>query len=80
MQSDRRQASAPMRVWRTMEAQEGISFGWQVAVFVASLIAVFSRFPGALLHPQFFAEDGWVFYQQAYNLHWFRTLGITQAG
>ena len=80
MQSDRRQASAPMRVWRTMEAQEGISFGWQVAVFVASLIAVFSRLPGALLHPQFFAEDGWVFYQQAYNLHWFRTLGITQAG
>ena len=36
--------------------------------------------PGTLLHPQFFAEDGWVWYQQAYNLHWFRSLGITQAG
>ena len=49
-------------------------------VFLAALVAIFSRLPGALLHPQFFAEDGWVWYQQAYNLGWLRTLGITQAG
>ena len=36
--------------------------------------------PGALLHPQFFAEDGWVWYEQAYNLHWLRSLFIPQAG
>jgi hypothetical protein len=80
MQSDRQQASKGMRAWRTMEAREGISFAWQVAVSVATLIVIFSRLPGTLLHPQFFAEDGWVWYQQAYNLQWFRTLGITQAG
>jgi hypothetical protein len=67
-------------VWRKMEGQEGLSFGWQVVVFLAVLGAIFSRLPGTLLHPQFFAEDGWVWYQQAYNLHWFRSLGITQAG
>ena len=69
-----------MHVWRTLEIQEGIGFRWQVAVFAVALIATFTRLPGALLHPQFFAEDGWVWYQQAYNLGWLRTLGITQAG
>ena len=72
--------STLMQVSRTLEIQEGIGFRWQVAVFVATLIAIFSRLPGALLHPQFFAEDGWVWYQQAYNLGWLRTVGITQAG
>jgi hypothetical protein len=61
-------------------AREGIGFGWQAAVLLAALVAVFSRLPGAFLHPQFFAEDGWVWYQQAYNLHWLRSLGIAQAG
>ena len=80
MQSGERPVSKAIDVWRTVEVQEGISLGWQIVVFVASLIAVFSRLPGALLHAQFFAEDGWVWYQQAYNLQWFRPLGITQAG
>jgi len=57
-----------------------IGLGWQAVVFFAALVAVFSRLPGAFLHPQFFAEDGWVWYQQAYNLHWLRSLGIAQAG
>jgi hypothetical protein len=69
-----------MRVWRTLEIREGINWRWHALVFSAALIAIFSRLPGALLHPQFFAEDGWVWYQQAYNLGWLRTLGITQAG
>jgi hypothetical protein len=80
MQGDWRYASGAMRVWRKAEVQEGLGFGWQVVVFLSALVAIFSRLPGTLLHPQFFAEDGWVWYQQAYNLHWFRSLGITQAG
>ena len=58
----------------------GLSVRWQTAVFLASLLAIFTRLPGVLLHPQFFAEDGWVWYQQAYNLHWFRSLGLTHGG
>jgi hypothetical protein len=80
IQSDWRYASGAMRIWRKAEAQDGLSFGWQVVVFLAVMVAIFSRLSGALLYPQFFAEDGWVWYQQAYNLHWFRSLGITQAG
>src|ERR1700733_6052297 len=80
MQGDGRYASGAIRIWRKAEAQDGLSFGWQIVVFVAVLVAIFSRLPGALLHPQFFAEDGWVWYQQAYNLGWLRSLLITQAG
>ncbi len=74
MQGDWRYASGAMRVWRKTEEQDGLSFGWQVVVFLAALAAIFSRLPGTLLHPQFFAEDGWVWYQQAYNLGWLRPL------
>jgi hypothetical protein len=69
-----------MRLLRTLQAQEGLGFAWQGAVFLAVLLAIFSRLPGALLHAQFFAEDGWVWYEQAYNLHWLRSLSIAQAG
>src|ERR1700723_275344 len=61
-------------------AREGIGFRWQAAGFLAALVDVFSRVAGAFLHPQFFAQDGWVWYHEAYNLHWLRSLGIAQAG
>jgi hypothetical protein len=73
-------ASAPVRVWHTLNSLQGIHAGWQVVAFLIAMFAVFSRHPGSLLHPQFFAEDGWVWYQQAYNLHWARSLLIPQAG
>ncbi len=69
-----------MRVVEAIGTRQGIGFGWQLAIFIAALFAIFTRLPGALLHPQFFAEDGWVWYEQAYNLHWLRSLGIPQAG
>jgi hypothetical protein len=72
--------SAALGVWRAWQGQEGLSRRWQAALFLAALLATFSRLPGALLHPQFFAEDGWIWYQQAYNLSWFRSLGITHGG
>ena len=80
MQGYWRYKSGAMRVWRKAEIQGGLSFGWQVVILLAALLAIFSRQPGTLLRPQFFAEDGWVWYQQAYNLGWFRPLFITQAG
>src|SRR5271163_978057 len=73
-------ASTAWRIGRAWQGQQGLSFRWQAAVFLAALLAIFTRLPGALLHPQFFAEDGWVWYQQAYNLNWLRSLGIAQAG
>jgi hypothetical protein len=72
--------STAWRNWHAPEGQDGLGFRWQAAVFLAALLAVFTRLPGALLHPQFFAEDGWIWYQQAYNLNWLRSLGITHGG
>jgi hypothetical protein len=80
LQSGGEYASRAMRVWQRIEAQAGLTLAWQVATFIAAFVAIFSRLPGALLHPQFFAEDGWVWYQQAYNLHWLPSLGTAQAG
>jgi hypothetical protein len=77
---DERYAFRSVGIMRTLEVRDGVSLAWQVAIFLVALLAIFTRLPGALLHPQFFAEDGWVWYQQAYNLHWLRSLGIAQAG
>jgi len=63
-----------------MHIQEGLSRRWQLMVFALSVAAIFSRQPDLLLHAQFFAEDGWVWYQQAYNLHWLPSLAMAQAG
>jgi hypothetical protein len=80
VQSDAWHQPTAMPARQTIAAQAGISFAWQAAIFAATLLAIISRLPGALLHPQFFAEDGWIWYEQAYNLHWLGSLGIPQAG
>jgi hypothetical protein len=79
-QDYRRRLDSGISVWHAIEARAGLSSGSQIVIFVATLIAIFSRRPGTLLHPQFFAEDGWAWYQQAYNFGWFRSLSVTQAG
>jgi hypothetical protein len=78
LQRQARPAFMAAGFWRN--APEGLGVRWQVAVFLIALFAVFTRLPGALLHAQFFAEDGWVWYQQAYNLGWWRSLPITHGG
>jgi hypothetical protein len=40
------------------------------AVFIAATVIVFSRSPIAFLHPQLSAEDGHVWYADAYNRGW----------
>jgi len=57
---------------------ETISF-WSAAA-VIFLIAIFSRRPDVLTYPQFFAEDGSVWYQQAYNQGALQALLIPQVG
>jgi hypothetical protein len=69
-----------MRVPGITETQQGLGWRWQLTIFFAALSAIFTRLPGAFLRPQFFAEDGWVWYQQAYNLHWLHALALPQAG
>ena len=52
---------------------------WLVAVLLIGL-ALYSRRPDALRYPQFYAESGRVWYQDAYNLGWLRALVHTDGG
>ena len=77
--------SAGLRAKLTLAIQQwdeagGLSPRGLLIAFALVLLALFSRMPSLFLHPQFYAEDGAVWYSQAYNLHWLRSLEVQQAG
>jgi len=49
-------------------------------VFALVVIALFSRSPSLFTHAQFYAEDGTIWFAQAYNLGWLHSLTLPQAG
>lgn len=54
---------------------------WQhAAVFLVACVVVVSRRPDAVFHAQFWAEDGHVWFADAYNLGWWRALFCAQDG
>src|ERR1035437_10257778 len=54
---------------------------WQhVLVFLFAFVAFISRRPDAIFHPQFWAEDGRVWFADAYNLGWWTALFRAQDG
>jgi hypothetical protein len=58
----------------------GLTWQWQVAVVAAAVLVVFSRQPDALLHAQFFAEDGRYWFADAYNHGWWTSLFQSKDG
>ncbi len=62
------------------ERSLGLDWRMQLVVFLIAVVAVVSRRPDAILHPQFFAEDGMFWYADAYNIGWFRALLIPHTG
>ena len=44
------------------------------------MIALFCRSPRLLTHAQFYAEDGTIWFAQAYNGGWLHSLTLPQAG
>ena len=59
---------------------DGLSARWQWIVFGLVIFAFFSRSPNLLTHAQFYAEDGAIWFEQAYNLGWLHALFLPQAG
>jgi hypothetical protein len=49
-------------------------------IFLLACAVIISRRPDAVLHAQFFAEDGHVWYAEAYNLGWWNALFRSQDG
>jgi hypothetical protein len=55
--------------------------GWQHAlIFLAACLILISRRPDAIFHAQFYAEDGHVWFADAYNLGWWSALFRPQDG
>jgi hypothetical protein len=63
-----------------LATRDGLSLGWQFVVFGLAIIALFCRCPRLLTHAQFYAEDGTIWFAQAYNDGWLRSLALPQAG
>lgn len=61
-------------------AQSALRWWWHVLAFFTAAALVVSRQPDAILHAQFFAEDGHVWFADAYNRGWFTSLFRTQVG
>jgi hypothetical protein len=66
--------------WEILAACDGLTAEWQFIVLALTALAVFSRSPSYLTHAQFYAEDGRVWYAQAYNGGWLNSVGVPQAG
>jgi hypothetical protein len=62
------QPTVGLRVW-----QHGV-------VFLLACAVIISRRPDAVFHVQFYAEDGHVWYADAYNLGWWPALFRTWTG
>ena len=63
-----------------LASRDGLSAGWQFVAFVLVVIALFCRSPRLLTHAQFYAEDGTIWFAQAYNDGWLHSLLLPQAG
>src|SRR4051794_11129497 len=60
--------------------KHGVYLPSLLLIFFIAAIAVISRRPDAVFNPQFFAEDGNVWFADAYNDGWARALAITHTG
>jgi hypothetical protein len=63
-----------------LASQPGLSLRGQLVICALTLLALFSRCPYLLTHTQFYAEDGTVWYAQAYNSGWLHSLTLPGAG
>lgn len=63
-----------------LDRRDGLSHSAQLLAFVLIAAAIFSHCPSDLTRAQFFAEDGSVWYAQAYNSGWTHSLLMLQAG
>jgi hypothetical protein len=59
---------------QSLNAHEGLNTAWLIAGFAIDLLLIFLRDPSLFTRPQFWAEDGKVWYAQAYNQGWLHSL------
>jgi hypothetical protein len=62
------------------DAPAGLQAWQQVAIFLLACAVLISRRPEYIFHAQFYAEDGHVWFADAYNLGWWHALFRAQDG
>jgi hypothetical protein len=65
---------------QSLDAREGLHFIWLVTAFGAACLLVILRSPAMFSHARFYAEDGAVWYAQAYNGGWLHSLTLAAGG
>jgi hypothetical protein len=73
-------ASGLANITDTPAGMVGLSFWQHALVFAAVAIAIISRRPDALLNPQFYAEDGGVWFADAWNLGFLHSFTLPEGG
>ena len=63
-----------------LSKRDGLAMRWLALSFAVASVAIFLRSPSLLTHAQFYAEDGPLFFAQAYNFGWLHSLGIQYGG
>ena len=63
-----------------LRGQDGLSASMQCLIVTLVALLVFSRDPSLILHAQFYAEDGFVWYANAYNFGWLHSLSLPEGG
>lgn len=74
------ESSAVLPRIRASATTDGLSRELQLLLFLVGLAIVFARRPDTLLNPQFFAEDGKIWFGEAYNGGWLAALFVPYAG
>jgi hypothetical protein len=69
-----------MELTVSRKGRSALSWRWQIVLFAVSALMVIARRPDAVLRAQFWAEDGQVWYAQAYNLGWLHALTLPFGG
>lgn len=69
---------AQLHCW--LDAHDGLNLRQQMLVFVVTALAIISRLPSLIIHAQFYAEDGKVWYRQAYEQGWLHSLMLPNVG
>ncbi|HTD23478.1 MAG TPA: hypothetical protein VK738_12540 [Terriglobales bacterium] len=74
-------AGATLRRETETARESNIATPWlHVGVFLVAVLVVISRRPDAVTNPQFWAEDGLLWFAQAHNLGWWRVLFQPETG
>lgn len=66
--------------FRDLSRRDGLGIQWLILSFLLALVIIFSRSPGMFTHAQFYAEDGAIWYADAYNFGWLHSLTLPDGG